>query len=63
MRTAFTRAGVDALELSTDEDLVNTLLRFVELRRQRSRLAAGGGMPTHLKPMSPAEGAHELRVA
>ncbi len=50
LRSALTRAGVDALELSTDEDLINTLMRFVELRRQRSRLAAGGGMPAHLKP-------------
>ncbi|MBC7954348.1 MAG: DUF58 domain-containing protein [Cytophagales bacterium] len=51
LRSTLTRAGVDALELSTDEDLVNTLMRFVELRRQRSRLAAGGGLPAHLKPM------------
>lgn len=53
LRAALTRAGVDALELSTDEDLVSTLLRFVELRRQRSRLSAGGGLPGHLKPVSP----------
>jgi uncharacterized protein (DUF58 family) len=52
LRSALARAGVDALELSTDEDLVNTLLRFVELRRQRSRLSVGGGMPAHLKPMT-----------
>jgi uncharacterized protein (DUF58 family) len=63
LRAALTHAGVDALELSTDEDLVNTLLRFVELRRQRSRLSAGGGMPAHLKPQQPAEGRHELRMA
>ncbi len=63
LRAALTHAGVDALELSTDEDLVATLLRFVELRRRRSRLSAGGGMPTHLKPSQPAEGHHELRVA
>jgi uncharacterized protein (DUF58 family) len=62
LRATLTRAGVDALELSTDEDLVNTLLRFVELRRQRSRLAAGGGMPTHLKPL-PTEAHHGLLLA
>ena len=62
LRAALTRAGVDTLELSTDEDLVSTLLRFVELRRQRSRLAAGVGLPGHLKPM-PMEGTHDLRMA
>jgi uncharacterized protein (DUF58 family) len=48
LRAAFADAGVDALELSTDGDLVDTLLRFAELRKQRSRLA-GGGMPAHLE--------------
>jgi len=62
LRTALTRAGVDTLELSTDEDLVNTLLRFVELRRRRSQLAAGGGLPAHLKPL-PTEKLDDLRVA
>ena len=62
LRTALTRAGVDTLELSTDEDLVNTLLRFVELRRRRSQLAAGGGLPAHLKPL-PTEKHDDLRVA
>jgi len=62
LRTALTRAGVDALELSTDEDLVNTLLRFVELRRRRSQLSAGGGLPAHLKPL-PTEKPNDLRVA
>lgn len=36
------RAGVDALELSTGEDLVQAILRFAELRKQRNRLATGG---------------------
>jgi uncharacterized protein (DUF58 family) len=62
LREELTRAGVDTLELATDEDLFATLMRFIELRRQRSRLASGGGMPTHLKPLT-AEGRHELRVA
>jgi uncharacterized protein (DUF58 family) len=52
LRAALTHAGVDALELSTDENLVSTLLRFIELRRRRSQLAAGGGLPSHLKPDS-----------
>jgi uncharacterized protein (DUF58 family) len=43
-----TRAGVDTLELSTDGDLVDALMRFCELRRSRMRLS-GGGLPGHLK--------------
>ncbi|MBQ1764301.1 MAG: DUF58 domain-containing protein, partial [Aquincola sp.] len=35
------RTGVDALELSTEDDLADALLRFVDARKQRSRLAAG----------------------
>lgn len=34
---AFRRAGVDALSLSTDEDLVRAIVRFATLRRQRRR--------------------------
>jgi uncharacterized protein (DUF58 family) len=40
LRTAFTRAGVDTLELSTDDDLVEALTRFTDMRKRRpSRLA------------------------
>ena len=41
IRGAFRDAGVDALELSTDADLVDTLLRFADLRKRRTQLAAG----------------------
>jgi uncharacterized protein (DUF58 family) len=34
---AFKRAGVDALSLSTEEDLVHAIVRFAALRRQRRR--------------------------
>ena len=34
---AFKGAGVDALSLSTDEDLVRAIVRFAALRRQRRR--------------------------
>ena len=34
-------AGVDTLELSTEADLGDAILRFVDARRQRSRMAAG----------------------
>lgn len=46
-RAAFGEAGVDVLELSTGDDLVDAVLRFADLRKQRSRLAAGG-LPQHL---------------
>jgi uncharacterized protein (DUF58 family) len=48
LRATFRQSGVDALELATDDDLVDSLMRFADLRKQRSRLAAGGGMPQHL---------------
>ncbi len=48
LREALARAGVDALELSTDEDLADGVLRFADLRRQRSRRNAGRNMPSHL---------------
>ena len=32
----------------TDDDLVDAILRFADLRKQRSRLATGGGLPQHL---------------
>jgi hypothetical protein len=41
---------VDALELSTGDDLVTALLRFSDLRKRRSQLAAGGALPAHLGP-------------
>jgi len=48
LHEALMRAGVDTLELATDDDLVDAVLRFAEMRRQRSRLSAGGGLPVHL---------------
>jgi uncharacterized protein (DUF58 family) len=48
LRGALDSAGVDALELSTDGDLVDAILRFTDLRKHRSQLAAGDGLPTHL---------------
>jgi len=40
LRRAFADAGVDALEVSTEDDLVDAILRFAELRRLRRRGAA-----------------------
>jgi len=49
LRGAFRAAGVDALELSTGDDLVDSILRFADLRKRRSQLAAGGSLPRHLE--------------
>ena len=52
LRQALARAGVDALELSTDDNLVDAILRFTDLRKRRSRASgahgARGQLPTHL---------------
>lgn len=57
IRSALREAGVDALELSTDDDLVDAILRFADLRKRRSQLAAGGGLPKHLR------GSHDFHMA
>jgi uncharacterized protein (DUF58 family) len=48
LRSALRQAGVDALELSTGDDLVDSVLRFADLRKRRSQLS-GGGLPSHLE--------------
>ncbi len=48
LRSALQQAGVDALELSTGDDLVDAIFRFTDLRKHRSQLAAGGNLPDHL---------------
>jgi uncharacterized protein (DUF58 family) len=57
LRSAFSHAGVDALELSTGDDLVDAILRFADLRKRRSQLAAGGSLPQHLR------GSHDVSMA
>ncbi|HYM47612.1 MAG TPA: DUF58 domain-containing protein, partial [Burkholderiaceae bacterium] len=41
LRAGLAGAGVDCLELTTDEPLDEALLRFTQLRKRRSQLAAG----------------------
>lgn len=45
---AFGQAGTDVLELSTGDDLVEAVMRFVDLRRVEARRGAGGPLPAHL---------------
>lgn len=42
LRAAFGNAGADCIELATDGDLAQTLLRFIRLRKRRAQLASGG---------------------
>ena len=41
LRAALVRAGVDGLELHTDQALDEALMRFTQLRKRRSQVAAG----------------------
>jgi uncharacterized protein (DUF58 family) len=49
LRASFRQAGVDALELATDDDVMDAILRFADLRKRRSQLVAGGSLPQHLE--------------
>lgn len=61
LHAALARAGVDTLELATDDDLVAAILRFADMRRLRGRLAAGAvvgparrasaALPAHLQAL------------
>jgi uncharacterized protein (DUF58 family) len=41
LRETFAQAGVDALELSTEDDVADALLRFADMRKHRARMNAG----------------------
>ncbi len=43
LREGLTRAGVDCLELTTDEPLDQAILRFTQLRKRASQMAQGAG--------------------
>ena len=45
LRAALAKAGVDTLELSTNDDLVSAILRFADLRKRKFR-AGGAGAKT-----------------
>ncbi|MEO7159467.1 MAG: DUF58 domain-containing protein [Polaromonas sp.] len=53
LRQALAHAGVDTLELSTADELAGAIMRFTDLRKQRSRSsggpAAAGRWPGHLR--------------
>jgi uncharacterized protein (DUF58 family) len=49
LRAALAHAGADTLELSTDADLLEAMLRFAALRRQRSRIKLPATWPAQLQ--------------
>lgn len=46
LRASLGRAGVDTLELATDDDLADAMLRFLDLRRRRG--SSHRAMPRHM---------------
>jgi uncharacterized protein (DUF58 family) len=55
LREALAGAGVDTLELATDDDLVDAVLRFADLKKQRSRLANWSGAGRAISHVRPAD--------
>ncbi len=51
LRAALVKSNVDALELSTDADLVDAIVRFVDMRKRRTQLSSGG-LPAHLRAVA-----------
>jgi uncharacterized protein (DUF58 family) len=49
LRASLARAGVDCLELSTEDDLGDALLRFADLRKRSRQAGAGGRAAKHLE--------------
>jgi uncharacterized protein (DUF58 family) len=55
LRLALSQAGVDTLELSTEDNLVSAVLRFTDLRKRRTRVSGAdklGALPVHLKAVA-----------
>jgi uncharacterized protein (DUF58 family) len=49
LRTALSDGGADCIELSTEDTLVDTLMRFTRLRKRRAQLASGGVPPALIR--------------
>lgn len=57
LRESLARAGVDTLELATDDDLADAVMRFVDLRKQRVRQNPGARPVPTQPPRRQREGA------
>ena len=61
LREQLASAGVDVLELATNDDLLGALLRYLALRRQRARAVSGHRLPAELRsPVASAARSREL---
>jgi len=49
LREGLRNAGIDALEIATEDDLADAVMRFADLRKRRGNLAHGGRLPAHLE--------------
>jgi uncharacterized protein (DUF58 family) len=56
---SLSRSGADMLELATDDDLLDALMRFADLRRHRARLKTPHRFPATLQRARPAAAAPE----
>ena len=56
LRAALAASGTDVLEVATDDDLLEVMMRFADLRRQRARLGGLSRMPAGLRRAAPATG-------
>ena len=54
LREQLAGAGADVLELATSDNLLDALLRYLALRRQRARASSGHRMPAALRTPSAA---------
>ena len=54
LREALASSGADTLELTTDDDLLQALLRWCDLRRQRARLKTSHRLPAAFQRASAA---------
>jgi uncharacterized protein (DUF58 family) len=57
LREDLAQSGADTLELATDDDLLDALLRFSDLRRHRARQRSSRRFPTHLQRSTVTSGA------
>ena len=62
LREQLARSGADTLELATADDLLDTMLRFCDLRRQRARLKTPARFPAHFKRAAPGTSAQGVAL-
>lgn len=60
LRESLGRAGVDTLELSTDDDLAEAVLRFIDLRKRRLRESRNGLNGRHVPTQLPTRDRRSL---